>query len=381
MGVLDPGAVAVAAMASRVNDWAGGRPVDVDHLVASVEGEAEPGAPATVASKKLINRVDDLAVEALRGLALAHSDILRWDPGQRIVLRHQSSRDEPVVGLISGGGSGHEPLHAGFVGQGMLTAAAPGAVFASPSVDAVVAALRAADRGRGVLQIVKNYTGDVMHFRQAAKIARAEGTRVASVLVADDLGTEGSGSLIGRRGTGGTLFVEKIAGARAREGADLADVEAVARRVAEASVSFGVALSPCSMPGAPPMARLGPAEIDVGVGIHGEAGRREPLRAAHELVGDIIEVLLTSLQPPPDARLLALVSGLGGTPLIEQQLIFAELATQLQDRGMCIERSLVGPYVTSLEMAGVLISLLEIDDELTALWDAPVHTPALRWRM
>jgi dihydroxyacetone kinase-like protein len=220
-----------------------------------------------------------------------------------------------------------------------------------------------------------------MHFRQAAKIARAEGTRVASVLVADDLGTEGSGSLIGRRGTGGTLFVEKIAGARAREGADLADVEAVARRVAEASVSFGVALSPCSMPGAPPMARLGPAEIDVGVGIHGEAGRREPLRAAHELVGDIIEVLLTSLQAPPDARLLALVSGLGGTPLIEQQLIFAELATQLQDRGMCIERSLVGPYVTSLEMAGVLISLLEIDDELTALWDAPVHTPALRWRM
>ncbi|MGD9889680.1 MAG: dihydroxyacetone kinase subunit DhaK [Dehalococcoidia bacterium] len=331
--------------------------------------------------KKFINQPDAIVRESLTGFGAAHPDLVRVDLEQQIVLR----ADAPVPGkvaLLSGGGSGHEPLHGGFVGRGMLDAACPGAVFTAPVPDQMLAAAKAIDGGTGVLFIVKNYTGDVLNFRFAAELATDEQLQVESVLIDDDVAVEDSLFTAGRRGTGLTLLAEKIAGARAEAGGSLADVTAIARTVNERGRSIGVALTACVNPAAGrPTFEIGPDEMEFGVGIHGEPGRRRTtLQPAAAIVEQMCDAILGDLSPPAGSRLLAFVNGLGATPLIELYLLYGELAAQLEKRGLVPERSLVGSYVTSLDMAGVSITLLMLDDELTALWDAPVHTAALRWR-
>jgi len=334
----------------------------------------------TQTMKKFVNATDDVVKESLAGLGAAHPDLVRVDLESQIVVR----KDAPVagkVGLVSGGGSGHEPMHGGFVGRGMLDAACPGEIFTSPVPDQMLAATKAVDGGAGVLHIVKNYTGDVMNFKLAAELAEDDGINVASVLTNDDVAVEDSLWTAGRRGVGVTVLLEKIAGAKAEAGGSLEDVAAVARHVNDRGRSFGVALTSCVTPAAgSPTFEIGADEMEFGVGIHGEPGRRrEKIRPASEIVAEMTELILSDLAPAPGANLLAFVNGLGGTPLIELYVVYNELAKQLADRGLTASRSLVGNYITSLEMAGVSITLLELDDELTTLWDAPVHTAALRW--
>jgi dihydroxyacetone kinase-like protein len=330
--------------------------------------------------KKFINDPASVVKESLTGLGQAHPDLVRIDLENQIVLR----KDAPVAGkvaLVSGGGSGHEPLHGGFVGLGMLDAACPGEVFTSPVPDQMLAATQAVDGGAGVVHIVKNYTGDVMNFKLAAEMAEDEGITVESVVTNDDVAVEDSLYTAGRRGTGITVLVEKIAGAKAEAGGSLAEVAAVARKVNARGRSFGVALTSCATPAAgAPTFDLGPDEMEFGVGIHGEPGRRrEKIRSAAEIVEEMADAVLADLNPASGASVLAFVNGLGGTPAIELYLVYAELTKQLERYGVTAVRSLVGSYITSLEMAGVSITLLELDDELTTLWDAPVHSPALRW--
>ena len=272
-------------------------------------------------------------------------------------------------------------LHGGLVGLGMLDAACAGAVFTSPVPDQMAAATRAVEGGAGVLHIVKNYTGDVLNFRMAAELAEDEGLRVESVVIDDDVAVQDSLYTAGRRGVGATVLAEKLAGARAEQGGSLADVAGVARKVNERARSFGVALSSCATPtSGTPIFDLGPDEIEVGVGIHGEPGRRrEKLAPASEIVGMMLDPILEDLKPASGSSVLAFVNGLGGTPLLELYLVFNEVSKQLGEQGVSIGRSLVGNYITSLEMAGASITLLTLDDELTALWDAPVKTAALRW--
>ena len=331
--------------------------------------------------KKFLNNPADIVPEALAGLGAAHPDLVRIDSENQVVLR----KNAPVPGkvaLVSGGGSGHEPLHGGFVGTGMLDAACAGAVFTSPVPDQMLAATKAVDGGAGVIHIVKNYTGDVMNFKLAAEEAADEGIEVESVLTNDDVAVEDSLYTAGRRGTGATVLLEKIAGAKAEAGGSLAEVTAVARKVNDQARSFGVALTSCATPDAgTPTFDLGPDEMEFGVGIHGEPGRRrEKVRSAAEIVAEMSEVILGDLDPAGGSSVLAFVNGLGGTPLIELYVIYNELTKQLEERGLTATRSLVGDYITSLEMAGTSITILVLDDELTELWDAPVHTPALRWK-
>jgi dihydroxyacetone kinase-like protein len=334
---------------------------------------------ATPTMKKFLNDPADLVDESLTGLAAAHGDLLRYDAQARIVVR----ADAPVTGkvaLISGGGSGHEPLHGGFVGRGMLDAACPGEVFTSPVPDQMLAATKAVDGGAGVVHIVKNYTGDVMNFKLAAEDAADDGIEVESVLVDDDVAVEDSLYTAGRRGVGATVLVEKIAGAAADRGDDVEAVAALARRVNERARSFGVALSSCTPPAAAkPMFDLPDGEIELGIGIHGEPGRRrEHMRTAREIVEVTLEAILSDLKPA-GSRVLAFVNGMGGTPQIELYLLYAEVDRQLREAGLEPVRNLVGSYITSLEMAGASVTVLEADDELVSLWDAPVHTAALRW--
>jgi phosphoenolpyruvate---glycerone phosphotransferase subunit DhaK len=336
-------------------------------------------AVATHVMKKFINDPADVVKESLAGLAAAHPDLVRVDFENQIVVRTDAPTEK--VAIISGGGSGHEPMHGGFVGAGMLDAACPGEVFTSPVPDQMLAATKAVDGGAGVVHIVKNYTGDVMNFKLAAELAEDEGIEVASVLTNDDVAVENSLYTAGRRGVGVTVLLEKIAGAKAEAGGTLDEVAAVARRVNEQGRSFGVALTSCVTPAAgSPTFDIGEGEMEFGVGIHGEPGRRrEKIRPAAEVVAEMADVVLGDLDPPSGTKVLAFVNGLGGTPLIELYLVYNELTKQLEERGLTAARSLVGNYITSLEMAGVSITILALDDELTALWDAPVHTPALRW--
>jgi phosphoenolpyruvate---glycerone phosphotransferase subunit DhaK len=335
---------------------------------------------AQTTMKKFVNAPEDVVRESLAGLGAAHPDLVRIDAENQLVLR----KEAPVQGkvaLVSGGGSGHEPLHGGFVGRGMLDAACPGAIFTSPVPDQMLAATKAVEGGAGVVHIVKNYTGDVMNFKLAAELAEDEGIEVASVLTNDDVAVEDSLYTAGRRGVGVTVLVEKIAGAKADAGATLAEVTAVARKVNEKGRSFGVALTSCVTPAAgSPTFEIGDDEMEFGIGIHGEPGRRrEKIKPAAEIVAEMADAVLGDLDPPRGTNVLAFVNGLGGTPLIELYLIYNELTKQLAERGLTPARSLVGNYITSLEMAGASITILALDDELTALWDAPVHTPALRW--
>jgi dihydroxyacetone kinase-like protein len=336
-------------------------------------------AIATQVMKKFINDPADVVKESLAGLAAAHPDRVRVDFENQIVVR----KDAPTgkVAIISGGGSGHEPMHGGFVGAGMLDAACPGEVFTSPVPDQMLAATKAVDGGAGVVHIVKNYTGDVMNFKLAAELAEDENIKVESVLTNDDVAVEDSLYTAGRRGVGVTVLAEKIAGAKAEAGGSLAEVAAIARKVNDNGRSFGVAFTSAWTPASPtPTFEIGADEMEFGVGIHGEPGRRrEKVKPAAEIVAEMAEAILGDLDAPSGSNVLAFVNGLGGTPTIELYVIYNELAKQLAERGLTATRSLVGDYITSLEMAGASITLLKLDNELTELWDAPVHTPALRW--
>ena len=330
--------------------------------------------------KKVINDPEAVVKESLAGLAAAHGDLLSYDADAQIVVR----KDAPVtgkVGLISGGGSGHEPLHGGFVGPGMLDAACPGEVFTSPVPEQMLAATKAVDGGAGVVHIVKNYTGDVMNFKLAAEDAADEGINVESVLIDDDVAVQDSLYTAGRRGVGATVLVEKIAGAASDRGDDLIGVAGIARRVNERARSFGVALSSCIPPAAgKPIFDLPDGQMEVGIGIHGEPGRRrEPLGSASEIADIMVEAVVSDLKAADGAKALVFVNGMGGTPQLELYLLYAEVERGLRAAGVEPVRSLVGSYITSLEMAGASLTVLELDDELTTLWDAPVNTPALRW--
>ena len=329
--------------------------------------------------KKFVNDVEGMLVESLQGMAAAHADLLALHLDPIHVTRRQ--RASKKVALISGGGSGHEPLHGGFVGLGMLDAACPGEVFTSPVPGQMLAATKAVDGGAGVVHIVTNYTGDVLNFKLAAEDAADEGIKVTSVVIDDDVAVKDSLYTAGRRGVGATVLAEKIAGAAAESGADLAKVTDIVKRVNARSRSFGVALSSCIPPASGKVIfDLPEGQIELGIGIHGEPGRRRaPLGSASDVVDVMVEAVVSDLDARRGSKVLAFVNGMGGTPLLELYLLYGEIDAALRKAGLEPVRNLIGSYITSLEMAGASLTVLELDDELIKLWDAPVHTPALRW--
>jgi dihydroxyacetone kinase-like protein len=331
--------------------------------------------------KKLINDPADVVTDALRGMAAAHPGRLRVDLEHQIVYRSDAPRSAKV-GLVSGGGSGHEPMHGGFVGLGMLDAACAGAVFTSPVPDQIMEATRQVDGGAGVLHIVKNYTGDVMNFEMAAEMAGTDaGTEVRAVVTDDDVAVTDSLYTAGRRGVGVTVLLEKLVGAAAEEGRPLGELADLAARVNESGRSMGMALTSCTVPAAGrPTFDLGEGEMEIGIGIHGEPGRsRVPLAPAKDVAALLVDPVLGDLPYASGDAVIAFVNGMGGTPLIELYLMYGEVAALLDKAGITVARSLVGNYITSLEMAGCSVTLLKVDDELVRLWDAPVNTPGLRW--
>ncbi len=330
--------------------------------------------------RKFLNDPSQIVKESLAGLAAAHSDLLRYDAAAQIIVRKDAPKRGKVA-LISGGGSGHEPLHGGFVGMGMLDAAAPGEVFTSPVPAQMLAATKAVDGGAGVVHIVKNYTGDVLNFKLAAEDAADEGIKVTSVVIDDDVAVQDSLYTAGRRGVGATALAEKIAGAAAESGADLTRVTDAVKRVNDRARSFGVALSSCVPPASGKVIfELPEGEIELGIGIHGEPGRRRAaLGTASEVVDVMVEAVISDLKAKKGSRVLVFVNGMGGTPLLELYLVYGEVDKKLRKAGLEPVRNLVGSYITSLEMAGASLTVLELDEELTKYWDAPVRTPALRW--
>ncbi|WP_435061177.1 dihydroxyacetone kinase subunit DhaK [Amycolatopsis thermoflava] len=332
-----------------------------------------------MAARQLVNDPDDFVREALEGLQRAHPDLVRYHEDPAYVVR---ARQADKVALVSGGGSGHEPLHTGFVGSGMLDAAVPGAVFASPTAFQIRAAIATADRGRGVLLIVKNYTGDVLNFRIAAELAADDGIETRTVLVDDDLATDGQeDGAPGRRGTAAVVAVEKICGAAAENGASLDELAALGERIVSSARTLALALEACTQPGQDrPSFDLPDGEIEFGVGIHGEHGvGRRPYAPVRELVGDLTKPLVAALGLDRGDEVIAIVNGLGATHGLELSVVHRELGGFLDGLGVRIGRALVGSYVTALDMRGCSITLLRADDELLALWDAPVRTPALTW--
>jgi phosphoenolpyruvate---glycerone phosphotransferase subunit DhaK len=330
--------------------------------------------------KKLINSPEDVVRDALRGMEAAHGDRLRISYDPYMVVR----KDAPVqgkVGIISGGGSGHEPMHGGFVGPGMLDAACPGEVFTSPTPDQMLEATKAVNGGAGVLHVVKNYTGDVMNFDMAADMGKGEDIEVETVLTNDDVAVEDSLYTAGRRGVGVTVLVEKICGAAADDGRSLGEVAELGRKVNANGRSMGMALTPCITPGSgEPSFELAEDEVEIGIGIHGEPGRfRESIGPASQIAERLMTPILEDLPYSSGDRVLAFVNGMGGTPLLELYVVYAEVAKIAQERGLQIERNLVGNYITSLEMQGCSITLVKLDDDMLRYWDAPVNTPALRW--
>ena len=326
--------------------------------------------------KKLINATDQVLTESLAGFAAAHADIVSLGTEYKFIRRRELQPGK--VALISGGGSGHEPLHAGFVGRGMLDAACPGQVFTSPTPDQMVEAVEAVETGSGCLFIVKNYEGDVMNFQMAAELA---GREIATVVTDDDVAVETSTWSTGRRGVAGTLIVEKVVGAAAEQGASLLQLKALGEQVNRQTRSMGVALTSCTVPAAgKPTFTLGEDEMEIGVGIHGEPGRRRvKLSSADAIADEMVGAIVKDLAPSPGAEALLLVNGFGGTPAMELYLMVHSALRVLQERGVRVSRHLTGTYVTSLEMAGCSITVSLLDDTLRNLWDAPVHTAALRW--
>ena len=330
--------------------------------------------------KKLINDPQSVVVEALRGMQAAHGDLITVHYNPNYITR----RGAPVaakVGILSGGGSGHEPMHGGFVGRGMLDAACPGATFTSPTPDQMLEATKAINAGKGVLHIVKNYTGDVLNFEMAADLASGDGIEVASVVINDDVAVQDSLYTAGRRGVGATVLVEKIVGAAAEAGRSLAEVKALCERVNANARSMGLALTSCIVPHAgKPNFELPEDEMELGVGIHGEPGRkRVKLPLADEATEMLLKPILEDLPFKSGDEVLLFVNGMGGTPLLEQYIVYRKAAELAKAHGLTVARSLVGSYITSLEMAGASITLLKLDAEMKAMWDAPVVTPALRW--
>ena len=329
--------------------------------------------------KKLINDPVDVVAEALLGIEAARPE-LRVDHANRIIYR----RDAPKagkVGLVSGGGSGHEPLHGGYVGLGMLDAACAGQIFTSPTPDQMLEATKGVEAGAGVLHIVKNYTGDVMNFEMAAELAAAEtGITVDTVVVNDDVAVQDSLYTAGRRGVGVTVLLEKLVGAAAEEGRRLSELAALARVINDAGRSMGMALTSCTVPAAgKPTFELAEDEMELGIGIHGEPGRRRvPLASAREIAEQLTEPVLADLDFT-SGPLIVMLNGMGGTPLIELYLMYGEVARIIERSGITVARNLVGNYITSLEMAGCSITMLRADEELIRLWDAPVNTAGLRW--
>ena len=326
--------------------------------------------------KKLINRPDTFLEESLRGFAAAHADLLELDPGMRFLRRRQLNPGK--VALVSGGGAGHEPLHIGFVGRGMLDAACPGQIFTSPTPDQIVQAVRAVDTGGGALLVVKNYEGDVMNFDMAAEMG---GDRIARVLVDDDVAVKPAAQGFGRRGVAGTVIVEKMLGAAAEEGCDLAALERLGAHLVPRIRSMGVALKPCTMPAlGRPTFELGPDEMELGVGIHGEAGvRRAMLMSADAIAAELLDAILAELLLARRTPVLLLVNGFGGTPMIELYAMAHAARLGLEKRGIAIARNAVGSFASSLDMAGCSITLAALDDGMIRHWDAPVETVAFRW--
>ncbi len=328
--------------------------------------------------KKLINSPDDVIAEALIGIDASDENV-RVDHENRVIFRAEPTRAGKVA-VISGGGSGHEPLHGGFVGIGMLDAACAGQMFTSPTPDQMLAATLGVDAGAGVLYIVKNYTGDVMNFEMAAELAADADVRIATVVVADDVAVQDSLYTAGRRGVGLTVLMEKIVGAAAEEGRDLDAVVAVANKVNEHGRSMGMALTSCTVPAAgKPTFELPGDQMEIGIGIHGEPGRhREPLTSARDIARQLVEPVLAD-HDFTGSDVIVMVNGLGATPLIELYLMYGEVKALLDAAGIRVARNLVGSYITSLDMAGCSVTLLKADDELLRLWDAPVKTAGLRW--
>lgn len=329
--------------------------------------------------KKLINNPEVVVEEMLEGMVRAFPQYVRKLDGYNVIVR----ADAPVKGkvaLVSGGGSGHEPSHAGYVGKGMLDAGVAGAVFTSPTPDQIFEAIKAVDGGAGVLLVIKNYTGDVMNFEMAGDMARAEGIEVASVIVNDDVAVENSTYTVGRRGIAGTIFVHKIAGAKAQAGGTLEEVKAVAEKVIKNVRSMGMALTPCIVPAAgKPTFTIGDDEMEIGMGIHGEPGTmRTNIMKADEIVDHLMSKILVDLPFEPGAEVAVMVNGLGGTPLMELFILNRRVSQILDDKGIKVYRTYVGEFMTSLEMAGASITLLKLDDELKSLLDAPADTPAFK---
>lgn len=331
--------------------------------------------------KKLINSPEDVVSESVEGLAFAHESLLELHPRARVVMRRDRRREK--VALISGGGSGHEPLHVGYVGYGMLDAACPGEIFTSPTPDQMYEAAKVTDRGQGILFIVKNYTGDTMNFSIAVDLLTAEDYSVEQVVIADDVAVKDSLYTAGRRGVGGTIFAEKIVGAKAEEGTSLEELKELCEKVSNNVRSMGVALTSPTVPASgKPTFEIATDEMEIGIGIHGEPGReRVKLRTAKEIVEVMAKAIVEDLPFVAGDQVAVMVNGMGGSPLIELYLVYRELKNYLDKIGIEISRSLVGNYITSLEMQGVSITLLRLDEELKRLWDAPVCTPALRWGM
>jgi phosphoenolpyruvate---glycerone phosphotransferase subunit DhaK len=330
--------------------------------------------------KKIINDPQTVVAEALRGMALAHPDLLKVQLDPAVVYR----ADAPVAGnvaVVSGGGSGHEPLHGGFVGAGMLSAACPGAVFTSPTPDQVASAVGHVNGGAGVLLVVKNYTGDVLNFETAAELTAAEGIETRTVVIDDDVAVRDSTYTAGRRGVGGTVLLEKIVGAAAEAGTDLKACEELAKQVVAGVRSMGLALTAPTVPHAgTPSFDLAEDEMEVGIGIHGEPGReRVKLEPADAIVARLLEPIVDDLPFSRGDQVLLFTNSMGGTPLLELYLAHGIAERLLADRGITVRRRLVGPFITSLEMQGLSLTLLKLDDTLTELWDAPVRTAALRW--
>lgn len=330
--------------------------------------------------KKLINQPENVVQEALEGIVYAHSDLVKVHYDPNFIYR----ADAPVQGkvaIISGGGSGHEPMHGGFVGMGMLDAACPGAVFTSPTPDQMLEATKMVNGGSGVLHIVKNYTGDIMNFEMAAELARAEGIEVESVVIDDDVAVKDSLYTAGRRGVGSTVLAEKLCGAAAEQHRSLKEVTDVCNKVKELGLSMGMALTSCSVPHVgKPTFDLPEDEMEIGIGIHGEPGRvRMKVKPADEIVEMLMEPIISDLPFKSGDEVLLFVNGLGGTPLVELYIVYRKAYEIASKHGLKVVRNLIGPYITSLEMAGTSITMLKMDEDMKKLWDAPVKTPGLRW--
>jgi phosphoenolpyruvate---glycerone phosphotransferase subunit DhaK len=330
--------------------------------------------------KKLINDPEEVVLEEFKGIELAHPDLVKVHYDPDYIVR----ADAPVkgkVGLVSGGGSGHEPMHGGFVGMGMLDAACPGAVFTSPTPDQMLEATKAVNGGAGVLHIVKNYTGDVMNFEMAADLARGEGIDVEAVVVDDDVAVKDSLYTAGRRGVGMTVLMEKLVGAAAEEGRSLKDCADLARKINSQGRSMGMALTSCTVPHAgKPTFELPEDEMEIGIGIHGEPGReRMKIKPADEVTEMLMNPIIEDLPFKKGDDVLLFVNSMGGTPLIELYILYRKAYEMLESKGIKVVRNLIGPYITSLEMAGCSFTLLKMDHDLVKLWDAPVKTPGMRW--